>query len=123
MKTLISAIAILCAVILTTVFVAIYTDKLLEDFGEKIDAAIPEDNCQKAYEGTLEIEKEYDRIKSYFVLFMRENDLRETEIYIKDIKSAATSDDLPGIAAAKNRLLLHLEQLRRLSVFSMEAIF
>lgn len=123
MKTLIYSLVILCSVILTTVFAAVYTDKMLTDFIESVDSKVNEENCEMAYIGAKEIEKEYKKLKKHFILFIRENDSCEAEAYIEDIKSSAKSDDPAGIATAKNRLMLHMEQLRRLSVFSMEAIF
>ena len=49
--------------------------------------------------------------------------MREIEEHIEDIKSAAMTDELPDAITSKNRLILHIEQLRRLSKFSPEAIF
>jgi hypothetical protein len=49
--------------------------------------------------------------------------MRELEMYIEDIKSAALENDETALLSAKSRLKLHIEQLRRLSAFSFEAIF
>jgi hypothetical protein len=54
---------------------------------------------------------------------MRCEDTESVEEYVADLKSAVKSRDDNGIIAAKSRLMLHIEQLRRLSVFNIEAIF
>ena len=68
-------------------------------------------------------EDEYKRLKTYLIIFMHENDVKDIEMHISDIKSAAKSNDTAGVVTAKNRLRLHIRQLRRLSTFSIEAIF
>ena len=123
MKSLICSVVILCALILSAVFVAIYTDKSLESFSETVYTEISEDDCQAAYLGAERVEDEYKRLKTYLIIFMHENDIKDIEIHISDIKSAAKSNDTAGVVTAKNRLRLHIGQLRRLSTFSIEAIF
>ena len=123
MKSLICSIVILCSVIILTVFVAFYTDRQLDRFIDLVDEEIPSDDCAVAYLGASKVEKEYESIKTYLILFMRENEVRDIEMHISDIKSAAKADDLPSLIAAKSRLTLHIGQLRRLSTFSIEAIF
>lgn len=122
MKSLICSIILLCSIILSTVLVAIYTDIQLERFVNTIEEISKNDVTDQ---NTLaeEIEREYERNKTFLVLFMYENEIRDMEMHISDIKSAVTSNDTDGMIAAKNRLKLHLEQLRRLSTFSIEAIF
>lgn len=122
MKSLICSIILLCSIILSTVLVAIYTDRQLERFVNTIEEISKNDVTDQ---NTLaeEIEREYERNKTFLVLFMYENEIRDMEMHISDIKSAVTTNDTDGMIAAKNRLKLHLEQLRRLSTFSIEAIF
>ena len=122
MKSLICSIILLCSIILSTVLVAIYTDRQLEHFVNTIEEISKNDVTDQK---TLaeEIEREYERNKTFLVLFMYENEIRDMEMHISDIKSAVTTNDTDGMIAAKNRLKLHLEQLRRLSTFSIEAIF
>lgn len=122
MKSLICSIILLCSIILSTVLVAIYTDRQLERFVNTIEEISKNDVTDQK---TLaeEIEHEYERNKTFLVLFMYENEIRDMEMHISDIKSAVTTNDTDGMIAAKNRLKLHLEQLRRLSTFSIEAIF
>ena len=122
MKSLICSIILLCSIILSTVLVAIYTDRHLERFVNTIEEISKNDVTDQK---TLaeEIEREYERNKIFLVLFMYENEIRDMEMHISDIKSAVTTNDTDGMIAAKNRLKLHLEQLRRLSTFSIEAIF
>lgn len=117
MKTLIASILILCSVIITTVFVTVHTDKLLSRLEYAIDSE--SDGTKK---GTDKIEDEYRRIKTHLDLFLYDTDVCELEAYIEDIKSAAQEDDTTELITAKNRLRLHIRQLRRLSAFSIEAI-
>lgn len=121
MKSLICALVILFSVILTTVLCSIYTDKFLADFSNEIDK-VP-DNLEYETQYIGDVEKRYKDIKLFLILFMRENDVKEIELYIEDIKTAANKNDATALAEAKGRLKLHIRQLRRLSAFSIEAIF
>jgi hypothetical protein len=105
------------------VFVALYTDQRLEQFSYLILNEVPTDDCEASYLGAENIEREYNSIKTFLILFIRENEVRDIEMHISDIKSAAKSNDTVGVITAKNRLMLHIGQLRRLSTFSIEAIF
>ena len=122
MKSLIYSVILLCSIILSTVLVAIYTDIQLERFVNTIEE-ISKNDVTDQNTFAEEIEREYERNKTFLVLFMHENEIRDMEMHISDIKSAATTNDTDGMISAKNRLKLHLEQLRRLSTFSIEAIF
>ena len=122
MKTLISALIILCFVILSTVLVAVYTDKLLTSFNNTIEEKISDDTDDTLY-GINDLESEYKKIKPFLVLFIRGSDVKEIEMYIEDAKSAAKESEAAALAEAKSRLMLHIDQLRRLSIFSVEAIF
>lgn len=125
MKSMILACAILLSVIAATTFGAIFTDKKLEELSACINEAIDdaEDSTSKAVEGAKEIEKQYESIKKYLILFVHDDGVREIEEHIEDIKSAAMTNETADAIASKNRLILHIEQLRRLSKFSPEAIF
>lgn len=122
MKTLISALIILCFVILSTVLVAVYTDKLLTSFNNTIEEKISDDTGDTLY-GINDLESEYKKLKPFLVLFIRGSDVKEIEMYIEDAKSAAKESEAAALTEAKNRLMLHIDQLRRLSIFSVEAIF
>ena len=122
MKSFIFAITILCSVILCTVLVALYTNKIMCDFDDTIDREIS-NNPEDVLIGIEEVAKEYQNIHPFLTLFMRENDVKEIEMYIEDIRSAAKDDDKRALTEAKSRLKLHIFQLRRLSVFSRESIF
>ena len=125
MKTLIGAIAICFLIVASSVFGAIFTDKKLSDFEEDISSAIPDaiESAEIAYAGAKIIEEEYASIKKYLFLFIHDDEVREIEEHVADIQSAAMTDELSDVIGAKNRLKLHIEQLRRLSKFSIEAIF
>ena len=123
MKSLIIASVILVVIVLSTIFSACYTDKLLTDTYRNIDRRITVNDYERALVEIEEIKSDYKRSRAYYVMFLREKDAHNTEAYIEDLKSAILSKDEGDIIAAKNRLLLHIEQLRRLSVFGLESIF
>ena len=122
MKSLICSTILLCLILLSTSVVAIYTDMRLGRFIDKLEK-ISENDLTVSNNVADIIEKEYKSNKTFLILFMYENEIRDIETHISDIKSAEQSNDTDGLIAAKNRLKLHIEQLRRLSTFSIEAIF
>ena len=123
MRLLISSVIMLCSVITLTVTTAVRSNILLKDFKSLVDEAIPESFPLNADTAVSEIEEEYEDMKPFLLFFMYEEDVRETEMYIQDVKRAIKSNDEEALQAAKCRLMLHVEQLRRHSVFSFEAIF
>ena len=125
MKTLILAIVLLLSIIVVTVSGALYTDKKLEEFSQKIERSIPKESSDTVniHKGALQIEKEYDRLKKCLILFIPDNGVNEIEEHIEDIKSASASGELVDAMMSKSRLILHIQQLRRLSKFSTEVIF
>ena len=122
MKTLVSSAALLCSIIVLTIFVAIRSDRLLSDFEKSIDEQLSDEITMNTDTKIRIIEKEYQSLKPFLILFTREKDMREFEMYLSDVKSAVVENDQTALISAKNRLKLHIEQLRRLSVFSIEAI-
>ena len=122
---MILASLILLSVIATTTFGAIFTDKKLGELTKSIDGAIPSDSesTEAMLSGAGKIEDEYLAIKKYLILFVHDNDMLKIEEQIEDVKSAAATGELSDLITSKNRLILHIEQLRRLSEFSSEAIF
>lgn len=125
MKSLILASAILLSVIAATIFGALFTDKKLGELTDCIESAIPNgaEDASEVCGGAKAIEEQYQTIRKYLILFVHDDGVREIEEHIEDIKSAAMTDELPDAITSKNRLILHIEQLRRLSKFSPEAIF
>ena len=122
MKTFVCAILLLCSVILSSISVAVYADRTLTDFALTIEKELDQ-NTEDPYSGIREIEVKYSKLKPFLILFIREDDIQEIETYIVDIKSASNENDRASLTEAKSRLKLHIEQIRRLSVFSIEAIF
>ena len=122
MKTFVCAILLLCSVILSSISVAVYADRTLTDFALTIEKELDQ-NTEDPYSGIREIEIKYSKLKPFLILFIREDDIQEIETYIVDIKSASNENDRASLTEAKSRLKLHIEQIRRLSVFSIEAIF
>ena len=125
MKSLITASTIFLLVISSSIFGAIFTDKKLAQFEGEIENAIPDatENIDTIYNGAITIEERYKNLEKYLILFIHDDGVREIEEHIADIKSAAITDEASDAITAKNRLILHIKQLRRLSKFSPEAIF
>ena len=125
MKSLLLSLGILITVISVSVFGAFFTDRQLERFSEAISDAIPEESndSEVIRDGAAKVEEEYKHIRKYVILFIHDDEVREIEEHISDIKSSANADELGDSITAKNRLILHIKQLRRLSKFSAEAIF
>ena len=125
MKSLFLSLGILLTVISVSVFGAFFTDKKLEHFYDAIKTAIPDNSkdIDAISEGATDIEAEYEKLQKYIILFIHDDGVREIEEHISDIKSAAEHGEIKDAMASKNRLLLHIKQLRRLSKFSSEAIF
>ena len=125
MKAFISATVMLVIICSAAVFGAVFTSTNLSAFAEKISSTIPEhpEESSDLYAAAMSIEQEYENIEKYLRLFIHDSEAREIEEHIADIKSAAQMNETADAIAAKNRLLLHIEQLRRLSLFSPEAIF
>ena len=122
MKAFICSIILLCSVVLSSILVAVYANKALTEFGNTIDTSF-NSGITDTENAVREIESEYSRLKPFLILFIREDDIQEIETHIVDIKSAAAENDHTSLTEAKSRLKLHIEQIRRLSVFSIEAIF
>ena len=125
MKSLITASTIFLLVITTSIFGAIFTDKKLAQFERDIESAIPNDteDIDTIYHGAVTIEERYGNLEKYLILFIHDDGVREIEEHIADIKSAAITNEAGDAITAKNRLTLHIKQLRRLSKFSPQAIF
>ena len=125
MKSLITASTIFLLVITTSIFGAIFTDKKLAQFERDIESAIPNDteDIDTIYNGAVTIEERYGNLEKYLILFIHDDGVREIEEHIADIKSAAITSEAGDAITAKNRLTLHIKQLRRLSKFSPQAIF
>ena len=119
------SLGILLTVISVSVFGAFFTDRKLERFYDVIEEAIPaqSDDAELIEASAQRIEEEYEQLRRYLILFIHDDEVREIEEHISDIKSSALSDEIGDAMTAKSRLTLHIKQLRRLSKFSTEAIF
>jgi hypothetical protein len=125
MKSLLISSVILLSVIFSCIFGALFTERKLADFEKSIDSAIPDGtyDTEVIRNGVEVIKKEYENIGKFLLLLIHDNEIREIEEHIEDIESAAILDNSSDAIMAKNRLILHIRQLRRLSIFSPEAIF
>ena len=119
MKAFVISVTILALSIILLVFASLRANALLKDFSSTLGKSTPSDSLA----GYEEIVEKYESIKPFLVLFTYEEDLREIESQLSDIRSAAESKDSAAFICAKNRLALQIDQLRRFSIFSYEAIF
>lgn len=123
MKSVICAVTLLCILVGGTVFIGNYANERLEHLGTNVESSF-EEGGDEGYEAQLRsIKAEYESIRLFLTLFVREEETRELEKQICDLESAIESKDTNQIKTEKNRLVLHIAQLKRLSVFSPEAIF
>ena len=121
MKSVIASAVILACILSAVLCVAIYSRRLLGKLEDTVDE-LPK-SISEAAEHVDDIKKHYKKIKPFLSLFACDSEAREIEMYIEDIKSAIAENDDDALLIAKSRLKLHIEQLRRLSGFSIEAIF
>lgn len=121
MKSVIIAAVILCSVTASVIWAAVYSGLALDKLvGATEEVSIKEGATATGIE---EVEAEYRRVKPFLSLFACDSEAREIELYIEDIKSASLENDAEALLTAKSRLILHIKQLRRLSGFSIEAVF
>ena len=121
MKSVIIAAVILCSVTASVIWVAVYSGLALDRLAEATEEVSVKDGATVI--GVEEVEAEYRSVNPFLSLFTCDSEAREIELYIEDIKSASLENDAEALLAAKSRLILHIKQLRRLSGFSIEAIF
>ena len=121
MKSVIASVIILSCILLSVLWVAVYSRRILTELRDTVDEL--KENSSEAALQVDDIENHYRKIKPFLSLFACDSEAREVEMYIEDIKSAIAENDDDALLTAKSRLKLHIEQLRRLSGFSIEAIF
>lgn len=121
MKSVIASAVILACILSAVLCVAIYSRRLLGKLGDTVDELSV--SASETVNHVYDIEARYKEIKPFLSLFACDSEAREIEMYIEDIKSAIAENDDDALLTAKSRLKLHIEQLRRLSGFSIEAIF
>ena len=121
MKSVIASAIILACILSSVLCVAVYSRRILTELGDTVDEL--KENSSDVAQQADNIEAHYKNIKPFLSLFACDSEAREIEMYIEDIKSAIAENDDDTLLTAKSRLRLHIEQLRRLSGFSIEAIF
>ncbi len=125
MKSFITAIVIITALIVFSIGGTVLTDKTLLWLDDEISAMPIGDvtDYDAVYEDILKIEEKYEKADEILALLLTNIDLEKIKSCIDEIKVGAQIEDEMLIKTAKSRLLLHTEQLRRLSGFSMDSIF
>ncbi len=125
MKSSIIAIIVLVLVILLTFYFSSLTAGVLDEL--KTDAertlTLCGKDCEKILRASKEMRVGFETRIIYLSFFINDEDLLEITQYYDDIKSAAEADNYEGVLTAKNRLVSELEHLRRLSTFSVDAVF
>ena len=121
MKSVIASVVILSCIISAVLWVGIYSNRILRELESAADELPKNEAEMTRYVNGIEMQ--YEKIKPFLSLFVCDSEAREIEMYIEDIKSAIAENDGEALLTAKSRLRLHVAQLRRLSGFSIEAIF
>ncbi len=124
MKSVAISIIMIVAITAFTIIGTVYTERSLTKIAEYA-SGIPTENIE--YDEVLkyaeELEMRFKEDGRFLSLTVCEELLWEAEKCITDVKSAAMASSAEGVITAKSRLTSHLEQLKRLSGFSIEAIF
>ena len=123
MKSLIASIIILSFIMIITVCGSIYvssTLRNLENDVQRIDLAKGYNDVHKQLNCA---EERHQRSYFFYSLLLDDDAVEQTDAYLCDIKSSAEAESAEGVLTAKNRLIAHLEQIRRLSTFNIESIF
>ncbi len=122
MKSIIISVGILIISISFTVVGTKLIDASLESI-EVILAKECDGNTQEAVQYAKKLGDAYEKIKPHLCLMVDDDEIRELEACIYDIKSAANNHSSDEFSIAKSRLTSHIKQLRRLYTLSIEAIF
>ncbi len=124
MKSFICALVIVGLITAFTVAGTLMIDKCLTELANDINSlSIHGENCEEIYKECEKIEKKYEKTDKLLSLIICNEYLYEIENGISEIKIYAKTNDKNGTELSKSRLLSQIEQLRRLSVISVEAIF
>ncbi len=124
MKSLILSILIIAAIITFTVTGTVLTDRSLEEisaYTEKIDSTSADFDVIN--EQLSSAEKSFSKSEKFLSLTLCDEHLEEIKRGLTDIKSSASAESREGVITAKSRLISYIEELRRLSSFSIETIF
>ena len=124
MKSLILSIVIFCLLISLVIGDSLFINQRLENISNTVISYFPnnKNNFYGIYSCAKKVENEYKNIESHLKLIYSEELLYELEEYITDMKSYALSEDYIEALATKNRLIAHIEELRRFSSFDIEII-
>ena len=120
MKSFICSLILLFSIIVSAITVGSVVGKKLDDFAEFIDDTI---DSSVGKEEIDKIKEKYTDLKPLMILFINESEIREIEQIISELESVIDTGEQAEINMSKNRLILHIRQLKRLSTFSFEAIF
>ena len=122
MKSLLLSIAILIVSLSFTVVGTKLTDNSLNDIEDALKSGYG-DNGDDALECWQNLDNIFSKVKTRLCLMVDDEEIREIENYIYEIKAAAENHSAEEFGIAKSRLESHIRQLRRLYTLSIESIF
>lgn len=124
MKSFISSIVILFAVIVLTSISAVLISANLGRIKNDVEAIdVNNDSFDTIYEKTKLTEKDFKRCEILLDFLIDDSDKHMIEDYINDMKSAVEAESLEEITIAKSRLISEAEKIRRLCSINIDAIF
>lgn len=125
MKSSVIAIIILALALSATLCSSAITGKTLMELRDDIESSFLKcgESCSEILAASTDMRKRFDGYITYLSFFINDEDMLEITQYYDDIKSAAAADSYDGALEAKNRLISQLEHLKRLSSFSIDAVF
>ena len=124
MKSLVASIILLSSVVVLTICGSICVSVRLENVRDSIESiSIDKEDFASVMKSLSLMEEKYQKNRILFSLILNDDTSDTIENYIDDIKSAAEAESKDDLLVAKNRLIAHIEQTRRLNTFNIDSIF
>ena len=124
MKSFIISLIILISLITFMTVDSCFINSKLQNLGYTLESHFPADEyCyEEIYYCALITEKDFQNIRRHLSCIYNEDSLLNLQEYIEDLKSASKNKDYKSALETKNRLMAHIQHLRRFSVFNLDYI-
>ena len=124
MKSLTASIILLCSVVVLAICGSICVSVQLENMHNSAESiSIGTEGFSSVMNNLSLMEEKYQKNRILFSLILNDDTSDTIENYINDIKSSAEAESKDDLLVAKNRLIAHIEQTRRLNTFNIDSIF